>query len=222
MRAVRMIAASDEYDNKPGLRIVGIDENLPGFMVAREGLLIAHDVIEHQNGFGHIGKVWDELEALGGIWYIRGRWGDMMTPSIHSPQTNVASDVSRMLQDWLDETTPRCHQFTFTRPCDYDEDFDEILAIARKNIRAEDPECVSSGAADEYLIEAKHRLRIGFRKAWRRFDGSGFAGNNQFRAIKEAVDQHLRWGPEFEGQEFILTYGGGEANMREVQEADYA
>ena len=39
---------------------------------ARTGLLLAHDVIEHVNGFKVLGTKWDEVEALGAAYYVRG------------------------------------------------------------------------------------------------------------------------------------------------------
>lgn len=91
MRYVTLIARSDDYDSKPGLAIKGVSD-FEGFMADREGTITAHDLLEHQNGARHMGPVWDELEALGGIWQIRGRWGDMCElsgRSMHSPETGV-------------------------------------------------------------------------------------------------------------------------------------
>lgn len=222
MRHVRLIAASDEYDTKPGLIVKGTPA-IDGMMADREGLLIAHDLIEHQNGAAHIGTVWDELEALGGIWHVRGRWGDMMQKhgTMHSPAVNVASDVTRMFPEWGDEYPPKAHRLKNTKPHDHDEDFLEIIAIARHDIPREygDDEQFDRERMEEYLTEALHRMRTGFRKANRRF-GDRFASNSQMRAIKEAVEkvaQHI----EYEGQEFILSYGNGEAECREIYDEGY-
>lgn len=107
VRAVRLVAALDEYDNTPGLKIVGVPD-VDGMAVERtDGVLIAHDLLEHQNGLSEIGTVWDELEALGGIWQVRGRTGDMFVRNIHTPQVNIASDITRMFPDWQNETRRR-------------------------------------------------------------------------------------------------------------------
>lgn len=214
MRAVRLVAVSDEYDDKPGLAIKGAYRG-EGFAADRDGLLIAHDLLEHQNGPEHIGPVWDELEALGAIWQVRGRHGDLQNGSMHSPDENLASDVARMSSEWAaDGLPPKRFQFRTTRPCDYDDDFDEIIEIARRSIIREWHDDIDRlGQVTEYLTAAKHRMRIGYRKAVRRFGHCSF-GYDQFAAIKRAV------GPAcvdpFEGQEFVLCYGGGEATIREV------
>lgn len=213
MRAVRLIAASDGYDRQPGLKIVGTPAT-DDFMAAREGLLIAHDIIEHQNGPANIGTVWDELEALGGIWHARGRWGDMMTQSIHNPATNVAADLTRMFPAWLEEWSPPRRGTYATL---WDDEYREALEEARRDIPLEhDFTEMHEGddALDRYLDEALHRFRIGFRKASRRF-GTRFESNNIFRAIKEACDPVCKY-IDYEGQEFILTWGAGQACVREL------
>lgn len=238
MKHVRLIAAADEYDSTPGLIIKGTP-SFDDLMTDRNGLLIAHDLLEHQNGVEPMGTVWDEMEALGAIWYIRGQWGDMMTDtrSYHSPAVNVASDVTRMFSQWLDEGCfwgpggPRVG----SRAHDFDEDFREIVEIARRDIPREfndmgrgDPDEDSNGwnqdmrdAFPEYLQFALHRMRSGFRKAQRRFERGGASrwnGHNLFYAVKEAVKQAARH-IDYEGQEFRLSYGDGEARCVEIYDS---
>jgi hypothetical protein len=221
MRHVRLIATADEYDKSPGLIVKGTPMD-DGMMADRDGLLIAHDLIEHQNGSKHIGRVWDELEALGGIWHARGRWGDLMQKheTMYSPAQNVASDLTRMFgEDWQNEFPPRKHRLKATRPCDHDEDFLEIIEISRHDIPREHEE-TDRDEMERYLGEALHRMRTGFRKANKRF-GTRFASNSQMRAIKDAVESVARY-IEFEGQEFVLSYGNGDATCREFYyEEDY-
>lgn len=206
MRSVRLVAAEDEYDCEPGLIIKGL-KHFEGMMADRDGSLIAHDLLEHQNGLHNIGTVWDELEALGAIWQVRGRHGDLLTDgarrSIHSPEVHVAADITRMADEGLWLSIPR------TKRCDYDEDFYAICQIAKKDIIAEyDFRHVD---IDHYLAACFGHMRRGFRKAQRRF-GTGYNGANLFQAILRAVEQCR---PEFVGQEFILSYGNGEASCRE-------
>ena len=219
MRAVRLVAAVDEYAIEPGLKLADVP-NMDGMAVERtDGVLIAHDLLEHQNGLHNIGTVWDELEALGGIWQVRGRTGDMFVQNIHTPQVNVASDVTRMYADWLDE--PRRH-FKRTRACDYDEDFQDIINIARSDIPSEHSHLeggVNRASMERYLDEAFHRMRSGFRKAQRRF-GSDYRGYDLFRAVAEASARAAKY-IDFEGQEFTLRYGGNEAIITERRMEDW-
>lgn len=232
MRYVRLVAVCDEYDCEPGLVVKGTPM-FEGMMADRGGEMIAHDLLEHQNGVKAIGPLDDELEALGGIWQVRGRHYDMCRDGrdYHSPQAHIASDIINMFRDidgsyWL----PSIGQYR-THRCDYDEDFQDIIEEARKGIRAEytdmgrgDPDEDEQGwtadlfnIRDAYLDNALHLMRRGFRKAQRRF-GDGYVGINQFKAIKQAVKLHR---PEFEGQEFRLAYGNGEARVDEIYEEDY-
>jgi hypothetical protein len=219
MKAVTLIAASDEYDNDPGLMIKS-SRGYDGAMADRgEGLLIAHDIVEHQNGLEAIGPIWDELQALGGIWHARGRWGDMMQErNIHSCETNVASDITRMARDlafadWRDQMGPDI----CTRAHLYDDNFQSILDIARQDIPGElDGEPLD---IERYLTQALHHMRVGYRKANRRF-GDRFTSNKQMRAIQESVARAAR-GIDYEGQEFRLLWGNGECRIFDIEIEDY-
>lgn len=219
MRHVTLIAIADEYDNKPGLALKGAPVTAPGFMADREGVLIAHDLLEHVNGPRQIGSVWDELEALGAIWQVRARHGDLFTgrPVNFSMAVNVASDITRMFADWVYSDKRYCGPWRGaegTRKHDYDSDFLECIAIARRDIPNEHDESETDlfPHIEAYLALALRRMRIGFRKAQKRY-GKGFHGSNQFVAIREAVaSAHV----EFEGQEFRLSYGNGEARVSEI------
>lgn len=215
MRSVRLVAVSDEYDTDPGLIIKGTPQ-VEGMAADRDGILLAHDLLEHVNGVKNIGQVWDELEALGALWFVRGRHGDLMTRSgsMYSPAQNVASDVTRMFLD-----DPECGYMRTPRTYrhDYDEDFREIIAHARHGIRQESDGPVNAQEVSRYLQAALAHMRIGFRKATKRY-GWGYKAHSLFGAVRDAVKAAR---PEFEGQEFILRYGNGEATIREVYDESY-
>lgn len=227
MRYVKLIATADEYDTAPGFKIDGA-RAFEGFMACRDGTLTAHDILEHQNGISEIGSVWDELEALGGIWQVRGRHGDLLqrTPNIHSPAANVASDVTRMFSEWIWTDCRYCGPHSNrTQAHVYDDDFREILDIARHDIPHEfEPDGANGGPdwtpedLELYLACALHRMRTGFRKAERRF-GTHFGGHNLFREIRDAVEKAAKW-IDYEGQEFRLAYGNGEARCYEIAMPD--
>lgn len=205
MRHIRLIAASDEYDTSLGFILKGC-KSFDGLMADRDGTLTAHDVLEHQNGIKHMGPVWDELEALGGGWYVRGRWGDMMQhrPNIHSPQTNFASDITRMFPEW--DGTAYGGLTKGRNAHDHDDDFTDIIAIARHDILREYDDC-NRDEMERYLTLAHRRLRVGFCKAWNRFEHKGrFYAYEMFREIRDTVNnavKDIKW----EGQEFVLSYG---------------
>ena len=73
MKAIRLFATSDDSCNSLGLAIKGMDIG-DNIYAAREGFMIAHDLLDHQNGPANIGMIWDEFEALGALWYSRGQY----------------------------------------------------------------------------------------------------------------------------------------------------
>jgi hypothetical protein len=209
-------------------------------MADRDGLLLAHDIIEHQNGHKNIGTVWDELEALGAIWYVRGQWGNMMQdrPSYHSPEVSIASDVTRMFGEFsADPDFGPGGLKAGSRPHDHDESFESIVAIARADIPREHRDMGHGNKEQEdengwdsdlhalfadYLTLALHRMRIGFRKAKKRFEAKGASrhnAGNMMYSIKEAIQEvapHL----DYEGQEFVLTYTSKGATCRPISEPE--
>lgn len=212
MRYIRLETGSDEYDTSLGFKFKGAGQ-YEGLMVDRDGMLTAHDILEHQNGAKNIGSIRDEMEALGGGWQVRGRWGDMCREGGNQgPIANFASDFVRMARDgfWENWTPPKQGK----RAHLYDDDFRSILEDARPQIRAE----IEDMEADDYLQTALQLMRVGFNKAERRF-GDRFAGINQFKAIQEAVAKAVKW-IDWEGQEYLLAYGNGEAKCYPAEAVD--
>lgn len=209
MKYATLCVVQDEYSLDLGFKVKGTP-SFESFMADRTGTMIAHDIVEHQNGLAYMGAVWDELEALGGVWHCRGRWGDIGEGSIHSPQVHVASDIIRMFGEWDGENGPFSIR---TKAHVYDDDFFGIIDIARKGIKDEYDDC-DVEQVDQFLNLALHRMRNGYRKCECRF-GERFGSNNQYRAIKYAVFRAIPL-IEFEGQEFRLAYGKEEATVREI------
>lgn len=224
MTTIYLEAFKDDETGTLGLGIVGAPRH-EGMNAATEGLLIAHDLIEHQNGLAAIGGIDDELEALGAIWYVRGQHGELTRDGSGSRFTvyeNIASDVVRMFRDYAMgayvAAQPRSGKVS------HDDDLQQILTDADETWRGE------VDGEDEY-IRSRHgvntaqlwsayrgialaRMRIGYAKARRRWERRGrHAANNRFWQIAEAVQPHCQ--PEYEGQRFKLTYDLLGANCEE-------
>jgi hypothetical protein len=180
---------------------------------ANEGLLIAHDILEHQNGAKRIGTIDDELEALGGLWYVRGQHGELSRDgrgSMYSVHESVAFDLSRMFRDHFYghhvSKAPR------TRKCEADEDFKEIINCTLEQIPGElDSEELGnpklSILRDEYLKACLARLRIGYRKAFKKYEKHGrFFANDLFWVIVQQVNMYCK-NAEYPGQEYMLEFG---------------
>lgn len=226
-RFVILEAFRDQSTGELGLGLLDLKRN-GNNNSASEGLLIAHDLIEHVNGIEQIGGIDDELEALGGIWWVRGQWGDLRRDgrgSMHSVHENIAADITRMFRDFfygehVDTTPPR------TIACEADDDFKLIVEAAVREmydeINDEDEAEVVRKAA-EYTRVCLPRMRIGYRKARARFKGHRPPmANSLFWEITEAVDPYCKH-VEFEGQQFRLVYGIKDGHsFAQCEEIEYA
>lgn len=188
---------------------------------ATSGVLLAHDLLEHVNGPERIGTIDDELEALGALWYVRGQHNDLSRDSygsFYSVEENIARDVVRMFRDhWYGASVDLRKRYT--RPCEADHAIDGVLEFAERSYRAEiDTDDVPLAdvrkAWRAYKAAVRHRMRTGYRKAYRRWERHGrHAANSMFWRVADAVQPYTR--AEFEGQQFKLTYGDGRAYCEE-------
>lgn len=212
MTYVRLKAIICENSGELGLCLDGMKM---GYIdAATSGELVAHDIIEHQNGAKSIGGICDELEALGGVWFARGQHGYLRPGSRHAPQEDLASDVMNLLS-YVNNGCRLERKYSYTHRHDYDEEFEYIIELARKDAR----DC-DEPFSEEYGKIVLHALRTGFRKASRRFE-SGFAANRMFWHISEAVNSLIKYEMEWEGQEFLLGYTQNEASARPIEDEYY-
>lgn len=231
MRHVTLTAQRDGETGELGLKIDGVP-SIDYPMVATEGLLIAHDLIEHQQGLRKIGTIGDELIALGGIWYTRGRWSDISRDgggSMHAPEVHIASDVTHMGRQYVTGYNygSRLHAKIPKRApeCDAAEVFRDVLRYALRDLREElRGEDYDRRRLALYLRYAYRLMCKGYNMARRRFEGklkaSHYYANVIFWEIAEAVEPYARH-CEYEGQRFRLSYGNGEARCSEIFEEDY-
>jgi len=218
MRWITLVTSEDDYDTKPGFILEG-SAKYDGFMSDRDGMLTAHDILEHVNGAHNIGPVWDELEALGAAWWVRLEHGTTLRdrPSYHSMEQNVVSDLLSMWQQW-DEAggsgapCPSEAMSFKANQSDVWSTFTFICELAKPQIIAEygrdihpttDEEFAQE--VDRYLAEAVIRMRIGYDKARRRYKRETFRAMNMFLNIRDAVKAAVRE-IDYEGQRFRLGY----------------
>jgi hypothetical protein len=217
MTSLTLLSKIDSETGELGLIVKTLKHfNYPS--VASSGLQIAHDILEHQNGIRAIGSIGDELQALGGIWYVRGQHGYLRPTSYHLPEEDIASDVANMARMHYFGTPVRTDRVN-TRSHDEDDAFKSIVELGIKNYRSEmDCELDANEVYDplhSYFEQTLHSLRIGFRKAEKRF--KNVCPNRMFDNIERAVDEaidHMDW----EGQKFTLTYTASKATCYESEE----
>jgi len=188
---------------------------------ATDGVLLAHDVVEHVNGPRLIGTIDDELEALGAVWYVRGQHGSLQNgrrTEYHTPEENIAADVTRMFRDHVYDAYVSAAKRT--RATDHEEAFAAILDKAERDYSHEINDEDHDKAADmwpAYRAAALAGMRTGYRKAFKRWERHGrFAANTAFWAIADAVEPCAKHAEEY--QTFRLTYDvrSGEARCWET------
>lgn len=225
MRNVRLQVKRDKSLGELGLIVKGV-KMIETPMVTREGFLIAHDLLEHQNGISAIGSVGDELEAVGAGWFTRGEMGDTRRSlnggyEPYEPVDGPARDLQNLCEVYM-RGIPMRAPVRATRQHHCDTDFEEIIRRGKRLMRAEmehyEPEDINMNRFYQFFEYAKHLLRTGYRKASVRFDQNACFANSQFWAIAEAVDRETGGSFEFEDQEFKLAYGKQRATCEEFYE----
>jgi hypothetical protein len=219
MTSIKLIAKEDYSPLGLGLMpevILHKDLN-----VASSGMLLAHDILEHQNGLKAIGSISDELQALGGIWFVRGRNGYLTPGNMHSPQEDIGQDIAHMAYMFF-RKTPLRSDALHTHKHYEDESFIDILDFAKKAYKKEMYYVLEKherfDPLDYYFEQSLHLMRTGYRKAEKRF--KNICAQSLFMQIEEAVDNVLPC-LQYEGQEIILTYTVEKAMCREVGERYY-
>lgn len=219
MRYLRIRVIQDEMTGELGFNLInnGMPNN-GSEVVAGQGLIIAHDILEHQHGLKKIGTLEDELIALGGVIYIRGTTGELSN-GFNSVEDNIASDLTRMFRYSLYNPTftgKKYYPKRLLEGYEYDIIKDSIQKARRDLILDEYEDYESKGMSREiqqYLCWCKHLMLYGLYKAEKRF-GNEYEALHTFKQIQHVVDSHT---PEYEGQEFILGYKQGYATMREKE-----
>lgn len=152
--------------------------------------LICHDIVEHPS-LKHIGSIEDELEALGGAYNTRAKWGDGVTDD------GLAGDVSNMFgqSGGKIKRAPRCKSYLAK------DVFKHIIKQAKSHAKHEYGYTKQKWKA--FKKEALKWMQSGYAKNIKRF-GDRFVANNLFNEIKielETIAQHAEpW------EEIILGY----------------
>ena len=184
------------------------------------GLLLAHDLFEHVDGPENIGGVGEELQALGAMFYVRAANGPLTRgPYHHSAEENIASDVARMYSKWLEDGYEYLVPKT-RASCGIEESLKEVLTYTREEVFVEaEYGGLQTDHLDEYLSGVRHFMRVGYRKAkkkYRRVPGHGLY--RTFMRVAEEVDSVAAHEDLWPGREFVLTYGLDRVTLEPIYE----
>lgn len=179
-------------------------------MVANDGVLVAHDLLEHINGLTKIGSLDDELEALGAIWFIRGQHGQLRLDGIGSkftPQENIASDVLNMARIYNNGVNFKTDAPVIDTDHEWYEEFKELVQLAVNDYDLEiDEDEQDIERLNFYTNSALAYMLAGYDKAVQRYSNmSDWSVRDLFFTIAKTVDKNIKNGFELLGQEFLLT-----------------
>jgi hypothetical protein len=225
-KSIKLVSFTDSMTGELGLGLANMPRN-DETNAATEGMLLAHDIIEHVNGAKHIGTIDDELEAMGALWYTRGQWGDLRRDgrgSMYTPIESVASDLTRMFRDYFNGVS--LNPCPVTKACEMDDDFRDIIKTASEDYSSEVEEQEHEQEKQIYNKVCLSRMRMGYRKAKAKYEKYGrYAANNLFWELAECLDKPTK-NINYDGQQFKLHYGFDSngnvfAKCFEMYEGDY-
>jgi hypothetical protein len=207
MRTITLEAIECPTTGETGFSVAGASV-ADDYMAATNGALMAHDLLEHLNGFDEIGGIGDELEALGAAWYVRG--------ARSVTEDGLAGDVANLVRDHGYKGFAR--SVPATTECEADGALDAIYWEARRMARRDyryvdrDERAEAVPARREFFKHARAFLTAGYLHAAQVY-GSNYTAAQTFYAVEAAVNRCTR-GLEI-GQQFTLTIGDGEARCEE-------
>ena len=223
MRHLGLTVKEDFASGETGLILDDIRQ-IDTFMVTTDGLLVAHDILEHQNGLRSIGSVDDELEALGALWFVRGWTGQLRRDGvgdIYSVEESIGTDILNLAQVYNNGVNFRT-PVPNTRASEAEDALQAICESGfdwmQKEFEHYEDDYVNGDRMSHYKRSVIHYLRRGYSKAKKRF-GSMSKAHYMFWNIAEAVNpvaKHL----EFEGQQFKLSYDANRAYCSEFYPED--
>lgn len=200
---VQLVAAYEDDVDQWGLRLRNLGRIPDGMLsVAGQGLLIAHDLIEHQRGPEYIGGAADEMLALGGIWFTRGKLCDMSRTgvgSMFSPEDNIAAEYPQILRGLLADQTwgPGFHEYVNTEvECTGDEW--SVAEIHKKGMHLAEQEFDEDGWdgdlqpwMEELRTHGPALIQAGINLAYKRFENP-INANNLFWNIANELDPIIK------------------------------
>ena len=193
MRYERLESYTD-HNGTLGLRFVKC-RGFGGMDAGIEGRLLAHDLLEHVNGLESIGSIDDELEALGGVWCVRGNTG-LLGNEFYSQHQSIAHDVVNLFEYWRSGVALRKNA-PQTRGTN--EDIEDILNEGLRFVEPED-----KALYRDFMVQARRFMLIGYRKAMKRFRNA-VCTYSLFKNLESTLNNMVNE-VEHEGQQFILGY----------------
>lgn len=172
---------------------------------------LAHDIVEHQNGFKNIGTFVDEFEAFGGFIFCKEQ-------CFYSSTFNILAYRS------FDEVLFSSVEFLLTEAEESGVEIFKNSVPKQKNPYYEFDFCSLEMKLKESFEEALvdnviNSITVGLLKAEKRFKHSWIIAYDLSNQIEEQCEECVNFTSLEEGQEFILSYDFNDnCKMRNIHE----
>lgn len=214
----KFIAEKHEDFGEMGWRL----KDQPGFDPLG-GMGVAHDVLEHlPNGDESPA---DEFQALGAGWLIRGE-GGLFSSGHYAPEENMSAEFPEIIRHVIYEGM-RVPEPPRTRALDgsAEESLQLIVSRARKLCCAgEHPEFEKEdhAAVLDVLRKALGWMRVGYRRAARRYKNAlGFA-RCAFGQIQEEADKRLKHAEQWQELHVSINIARRDCQVEFLEYPEYA
>lgn len=170
------------------------------------GMAVAHDILEHFPGGDESPA--DEFQALGASWFLRGE--GYLYSGLSSGEENLAADmpdiVDHVLQGMYMPTPPRTHRL--------DSNAEDALQIALKLAKRNCGDRGADAEAKSVLRKALGWLRIGYRRAVRRYKDNVHNARHLFTLIEAEADKYLKHAEEGDELHIGVVLANGRCDVK--------
>lgn len=222
MKHVKINMVYDKSLGDYGLKIHGVPDVDGEIMVSNNGLIIAHDLIEHPR-VATIGGTADELQALGAAWYVRGQFDDFNRDhrSHFNPYEMLANDVVNVAKTWLEREDEQLPKRKIKVSTEYNEGLKEVLLQAKDLIGAYRHLEGNNLEAriGMFFVHALPLMQSGYNIVQAKYPNSVLA-NNVFWGIADVINEYLERGHTRIDGSYKLSYdptGQADATFRHVE-----
>lgn len=188
-------------------------------MVTDSGEIIAHDIIEHITGLHKIGSIYDELQALGAMYFVRSMPYDSEDIPSKKSRHFLADDLAGFCIEFVEKgikgslTTKKHKNKELVKIFSH---LVDIAKIALKNYFDVNDNFIDLNAdkINHYFENAIHIMCIGYTKAKKKYKTQNNA-NVLYWSIAHAINMHINENGIDPDQkyELLINYHGVEKDI---------
>lgn len=208
----------DAYTYSNGLiwKDVHVENGL--YSLPQDAILMTHDFCEHVNGLVNVGSFHDEMEAMGGLAYVRG-YNEVLRlrgNGLYPFWNNVASGVARMYVSL--EGKPYKAMTHTPMWSEGAEVIADVTIMGQKLIRdylREKNMVPNDEHLARYILQMNWRMNVGWNKAKTRYNGDRETACEFFWKVYHLVDGVMN-SCEFVGQRYKMIVDYPNVRVEEI------